>query len=133
MDTDQIQQLFMNIMLNAVQSMEDEGGGTLSVSSKVKKLNSTELQRDSTGTLSSGDRVVWVEIKDTGHGIDEKGLGKVFDPFYTTRPLGKGTGLGLTVSLNIIRNHDASIDIRNRDEGGVSVLMMFRAKEVTEE
>ena len=133
MDTDQIQQLFMNIMLNAVQSMEDEGGGTLSVSSKVKKLNSTELQRDSTGTLSSGDRVVWVEIKDTGHGIDEKGLGKVFDPFYTTRPLGKGTGLGLTVSLNIIRNHDASIDIRNRDERGVSVLMMFRAKEVTEE
>ncbi len=50
MDTDQIQQLFMNIMLNAVQSMEDEGGGTLSVCSKVKKLNGIELQRDSTGT-----------------------------------------------------------------------------------
>ena len=133
MDTDQIQQLFMNIMLNAVQSMENEGGGMLLVSSKVKKLNSIELQRDSTGALSSGDRVVWVEINDTGHGIDEKDLGKIFDPFYTTRPLGKGTGLGLTVSLNIIRNHHASIDIRNRDEGGVSVLMMFRAKEVTEE
>ena len=132
-DTDQIQQLFMNIMLNAVQSMEDEGGGTLSVSSKVKKLTSAELLRDSTGTLSSGDRVVWVEIKDTGHGIDEKSLSRVFDPFYTTRPLGKGTGLGLTVSLNIIRNHHASIDIRNHDAGGVSVLIMFRAKEVTEE
>jgi len=132
-DTDQIQQLFMNIMLNAVQSMEDEGGGTLSVSSKVKKLTSAELLRDSTGTLSSGDRVVWVEIKDTGHGIDEKSLSRVFDPFYTTRPLGKGTGLGLTVSLNIIRNHHASIDIRNRDAGGVSVLIMFRAKEVTGE
>ena len=132
-DTDQIQQLFMNIMLNAVQSMEDEGGGTLSVSSKVKKLTSTELQRDSTGTLSSGDRVVWVEIKDTGHGIDDKNISKLFDPFYTTRPLGKGTGLGLTVSLNIIRNHHASIDIRNHDAGGVSVLIMFRAKEVTEE
>ena len=132
-DTDQIQQLFMNIMLNAVQSMEDEGGGTLSVISKVKKLNSTELQRDSSGTLSSGDRVVWVEIKDTGHGIDDKNISKLFDPFYTTRALGKGTGLGLTVSLNIIRNHHASIDIRNHDAGGVSVLIMFRAKEVTEE
>lgn len=132
-DADQVQQLFMNILLNAVQSMEDEGGGTLSVSSKVKKLNSTELQRDSTGTLSSGDRVVWVEIKDTGHGIDDKSFSKLFDPFYTTRPLGKGTGLGLTVSLNIIRNHHASIDIRNRDAGGVSVVMMFRAKEETEE
>jgi len=96
-------------------------------------LNSTELQRDSTGTLSSGDRVVWVEIKDTGHGIDDKSFSKLFDPFYTTRPLGKGTGLGLTVSLNIIRKHHASIDIRNRDAGGVSVVMMFRAKEVTEE
>jgi len=132
-DADQVQQLFMNILLNAVQSMEDERGGTLSVSSKVKKLNSTELQRDSTGTLSSGDRVVWVEIKDTGHGIDDKSFSKLFDPFYTTRPLGKGTGLGLTVSLNIIRKHHASIDIRNRDAGGVSVVMMFRAKEVTEE
>ena len=132
-DTDQVQQLFMNILLNAVQSMEDEGGGTLSVSSKVKKLNSTELQSDSTGNLSSGDRVVWVEIKDTGHGIDDKSFSKLFDPFYTTRPLGKGTGLGLTVSLNIIRKHHASIDIRNRDAGGVSVVMMFRVKEVTEE
>ena len=132
-DTDQVQQLFMNILLNAVQSMEDEGGGMLSVSSKVKKLNSTELQRDSTGNLSTGDRVVWVEIKDTGHGIDDKSFSKLFDPFYTTRPLGKGTGLGLTVSLNIIRKHHASIDIRNRDAGGVSVVMMFKAKEATEE
>ena len=77
--------------------------------------------------------MVWVEIQDTGYGIDGESLGKIYDPFYTTRPLGKGTGLGLTVSLNIIRNHHASIDIRNRDEGGVSVVVMFRAKEVTEE
>lgn len=129
MDMDQIQQLFMNIMLNAVQSMEEEREGTLSVSSKQLNLNNIDLLRDALGIFKNGDRVVWVEIKDTGHGIDDKNLGKIFNPFYTTRPLGQGTGLGLTVSLNIIRNHDASIHLRNREQGGISVVMMFRTYE----
>jgi signal transduction histidine kinase len=123
MDMDQIQQLLMNIMLNAIQAMEENG--TLSVDCHAKILDSKDLQRDNSDTFAAGDSVVWVEVRDTGHGIDERNLGKVFDPFFTTRPVGEGTGLGLAVSLNIIRNHGASIDICNRKEGGVSVVMIF--------
>lgn len=130
MDVDQIQQVIMNIMLNAIQSMEDEG--VLSIHCELKKLNTTDLMRDATATFNSGDSVIWVEIKDTGHGIDDKSLPRIFDPFFTTRPLGEGTGLGLTVSANIIRNHGASIHIRNRDKDGVSAVMIFGTKEVTE-
>jgi signal transduction histidine kinase len=123
MDVDQIQQLFMNIVLNAIQSMTGEG--VLSVDCSTRRLRQADLQRDSTGSFREGDTVVWIEINDTGHGIEEQDLGKLYDPFFTTRPLGEGTGLGLTVSLNIVRTHNASINIQNRKAGGASVVVML--------
>jgi signal transduction histidine kinase len=123
MDVDQIQQLFMNIVLNAIQSMTGEG--VLSVNCSTRRLRQADLQRDSTGSFREGDTVVWIEINDTGHGIKEQDLGKLYDPFFTTRPLGEGTGLGLTVSLNIVRAHNASINIQNREAGGASVVVML--------
>ena len=84
-----------------------------------------DLRRDTTDSFHEGDTVVWIEINDTGHGIEEPDLGKLYDPFFTTRPLGEGTGLGLTVSLNIVRTHNASINIQNRKAGGASVVVML--------
>lgn len=126
MDVDQIQQLFMNITLNAIQSMS--GGGVLSVDCSTRRLTPLDLHRDSTNAFREGDTVMWVEIKDTGHGIETADLKKLYDPFFTTRPLGEGTGLGLTVSQNIIRTHNASIHIRNRTPVGVSVVVILRTE-----
>jgi signal transduction histidine kinase len=64
-----------------------------------------------------GDRIVTVEISDTGHGITEKNADKLFDPFYSTKSTDKGTGLGLTVTRSIVEMHRGIITIENRNDG----------------
>jgi signal transduction histidine kinase len=125
-DRNKIQQVFINLFMNAVQAME--GGGSLRVTTRQKDLSIDECGRFLPGKyrFSVGDSVVMVEIADTGPGIPENKLDKLFDPFFTTKPIGKGTGLGLSISRKIIELHDAMIDIRNREEGGVVVKLLFK-------
>jgi signal transduction histidine kinase len=73
-----------------------------------------------------GDRVVIVAIEDTGTGIPEDKIDKLFEPFFTTKPTGIGTGLGLSVTRNIIDLHKAVINIMNRKAGGASVSIIFK-------
>ncbi len=89
-DIHQIQQVLINLMLNAIQAMED--GGTLSVRTFLRE----------------GDGV-GIEVRDTGIGIPGAHLKKIFDPFFTTKS--EGTGLGLSISLKILENHGATIDV----------------------
>ena len=125
-DRNKIQQVFINLFMNAVQAME--GGGSLTVTTRQKDLSRDDCGRFPPGKhqFSVGDSVVMVEIADTGPGIPENKLDKLFDPFFTTKPIGKGTGLGLSISRKIIELHDAMIDIRNREKGGVVVKLLFK-------
>lgn len=93
-DSQQLQQVFANIILNAKDAML--GGGRLRVH---------------TGTDSSSGRWVTVTFSDNGKGIREEYLGKVFEPFFTTREVGQGTGLGLSVSYGIIKDHGGDIEV----------------------
>ncbi len=93
-----IEQVFLNLLTNAVQAIEGEG------EIGVK-------------TECSGDRVV-VEIADSGPGIPEHLLQRVFEPFFTTKEVGKGTGLGLSISYNIVRQHGGALTVRNKPGGG---------------
>jgi two-component system, sporulation sensor kinase E len=95
-DPDQLKQVFLNLITNAVQSME-ETGGTIDLS-----------------VFEQGDFVV-VTVSDTGPGIPADHLGKVFDPFYSTRDA--GTGLGLTIVHRIIDEHDGHIEVESSAEG----------------
>lgn len=88
-DIHQIQQVLINLMLNAIQAMED--GGTLSIRTFLADRNG-----------------VGIEVRDTGIGIPRAHLKKVFDPFFTTKS--EGTGLGLSISAKILENHGATID-----------------------
>ena len=125
LDASKLQQVFINLFMNAAHAMEREG--LLQVITQLKTLNDeADLSRDNENRFKQGETVLWVEVRDNGPGIINKDTSKIFDPFYTTKPVGEGTGLGLSVSRNIINLHQGSIDIRNHQEGGASVVMMFQ-------
>jgi PAS domain S-box-containing protein len=96
---DQIQQVFVNILLNAVD--------TISESSNKKKNNSIVSRSYKT------DEHVMITFSDTGMGIAEENIGKVFEPFFTTKKEGKGTGLGLWVSYGIIKSFQGDVKIKS--------------------
>ncbi len=126
LDTDKISQVFVNLLTNAVHAMD--GGGTLTVRTFAKQLTGVGPNVADTRSESFrvGGTIVVAEIDDTGPGIPEDKLGKIFEPFYTTKPTGKGTGLGLSVVKTIIDLHGATIDLRNLHEGGARVTIMFQ-------
>ena len=94
-DENQIEQVVMNIALNAAEAMN--GQGILSVSSGV----------------SQGGDFVEVRVSDTGMGIPQENLSKIFDPFFTTKDPQRGTGLGLSVSYGIIQKHHGDIIVES--------------------
>ncbi|MBI3448046.1 MAG: response regulator [Acidobacteria bacterium] len=99
-DFHQLQQVFINILVNAHQAMMERGGGKL-------KITSREV-----------DGFVRFEIRDDGPGISEENLSRIFDPFFTTKEVGQGTGLGLSICYGIIEEHHGRISARNHPEGG---------------
>jgi len=104
LDSGKVKQVLINVFMNAIQAMGD--GGTLS----VKTFLGMEAAE---GPDVDGGGVV-VEIEDTGNGIPEDKLERMFEPFFTTKGVGSGTGLGLSVSRNIIEMHRGTIRIGNR-------------------
>ena len=69
---------------------------------------------------------VIVEFNDTGSGIPATEIDSIYDPFFTTKPTGQGTGLGLTVSRKVVELHGGTLDISNRSEGGVSAKVLLK-------
>ncbi len=105
----QIQQIIMNLCVNAAHAMEPDGG-ILAV-----ELASTTLGAGRTGQSTSappGD-YVRLSISDTGCGIPAELLSKIFDPFFTTKEVNKGTGLGLSVVLGLVRQHGGEISVES--------------------
>lgn len=94
----QINQVFMNILINGSQAIEERG------EIKIK--------------TRADDNFVEIQISDTGIGIPKENIIKIFDPFFTTKEVGKGTGLGLNVSYKIIKNHNGSIEVESEEGKG---------------
>lgn len=104
-DPDQIQQVCFNIILNAIQAMPQGGNLTIRVSQTVPRH-----QRED----SIKDQYIKIEIVDRGVGIQPEHLQKLFDPFFSTKEVGKGTGLGLTVCYSITKNHGGWIHVKSQ-------------------
>ncbi|MBW2637801.1 MAG: PAS domain S-box protein [Deltaproteobacteria bacterium] len=106
LDPDRMNQIFLNLYLNAIQAM-DEGG-----------VLTTDLSQD-------GVKEIKIVISDTGKGIVRKDLGKVFDPYYTTKP--SGTGLGLAIVHRIVEAHRGEIKVESKQGIGTTVTIILPA------
>jgi len=95
-DSAQLQQVFVNIILNAAEAMDGKGLLTLSTS------------------LNEDGSHIEVQFSDTGHGIKEEDKKRLFEPFFSTKEVGKGTGLGLAISYSIIQKHKGTIEVRSQ-------------------
>ncbi len=116
-DSAQMKQAFLNILMNAIDAMPN--GGTLTVSvvrhSEAKPKNPTE--RDPS-PVSGGLRMTAITISDTGCGIPKDKIGHIFDPFYTNKE--QGTGLGLAITHSIIEKNRGKIEVQSQEGIGTS-------------
>ena len=111
-DQGQIEQVLLNLFVNAWQAMS--GGGNLFVETENLVLNADDVR---SLEIKPG-RYVKISVSDTGVGMDASIRERIFDPFFSTREVGKGTGLGLASSYGIIRNHGGIIDVKSEKGKG---------------
>lgn len=120
-DATQIHQVMINLCTNATHAMEEKGG-FLSV--EVINIHLTDETTFDLGELSRGD-YVQITVQDTGTGIDSATQKKIFDPYYTSKETGKGTGMGLAVVQGIILNHKGAISVHSEINKGTSIKVLF--------
>jgi signal transduction histidine kinase len=99
-----LQQVFINILLNSIQAMKD-------------------LSRENVVTIRTGpgpDGYIRIDFSDTGIGIKPEDMKHIFDPFYTTKPVGRGTGLGLSLVYGIIRTHAGYVEVKSEINVGTT-------------
>ncbi len=94
----ELNQVFLNILVNAGHAIVEQGVITI--------------------RTGLDDTQVWIEIADTGHGIDPAHVQRIFDPFFPTKPIGHGTGLGLSLSYGIVKRHNGRIEVESEQGRG---------------
>jgi len=102
-DRNQLQQVLVNLLMNAIQA--SKSGDTINISTQEK------------------NGFIEIIISDQGTGIENKNKDKIFDPFFTTKSVGEGSGLGLSISIGIMQYHNGSLTLTNKPEGGVNAIM----------
>ena len=102
-DRHRIGQAFLNLILNAIDAMPD--GGALHIS------------------CAQSEKYLVTRVRDTGCGIPEAQIGRIFDPFYTTKEVGEGTGLGLSITYGIVEEHSGRIAVESREGEGTEFVV----------
>jgi len=108
-DPSQLQQVFLNIINNAIEAHEEKAGGVVTVS--------TATAKDNAGVV--------ITVEDTGSGIRDSDMGKIFDPFFTTKSPGRGTGLGLSICYSIVKQLGGQIHVESEVGKGAVFILTF--------
>jgi PAS domain S-box-containing protein len=128
-DPSQIHQIIMNLCTNAYQSM-GERGGKLDVNLVSVNISTENLKEYP--NLEPGP-YLQLSVSDTGHGIDQTILDRIFDPYFTTRGPGEGTGVGLSVVHGIVKSFKGDIKVSSRKDEGTTFDVFFPVAEVSKE
>ena len=130
-DSGQIQQLIMNLVINAGEAIPEGRPGVVKVRTQVCQLTALQLLEYVNGELLSPGRYVVLEVIDTGSGMDKAIQSRIFDPFFTTKFTGRG--LGLAATLGIIRRHNGAIRLDSELGRGTSFQVLLQASAVSPE
>ncbi len=120
-DKPQIHQVLMNILVNALHAMEGKGG-KLNIRSNNEFVDKKRLKPYN--NLREGNYVV-ITISDTGHGMNNETLQRIFEPFFTNKEIGEGTGLGLAIVHGIVKNHNGFIEVTSKPGVGTVFRIYF--------
>ncbi|MCX8056878.1 MAG: PAS domain S-box protein [Ignavibacteria bacterium] len=112
---DQLQQVFLNILINAIDALCVDADRLIYFDSKPQIVCKTYKDTNK----------VYISISDNGIGIPESAIDKIFDPFYTTKKVGEGTGLGLWVSYNIIKSFQGEIQVNSSEGEGATFTIIL--------
>lgn len=134
-DQGQLEQVIINLAVNARDAMKE--GGLLSiVTSQVDITNHQSFTQGwhfpAEDEIISSGRYIQIDIEDTGHGIPQEILDKVFEPFFSTKEVGSGTGLGLATVLGIVKQTEGYLLVKSNPDNGTSFRILFAAQEEVE-
>ena len=114
-DAHKLQSVFVNILQNGIDAIEDDGDIQISTSRRIRE----------SAAMLGGSEVIAIQFSDTGSGIPESALPKIFDPFFTTKEPGKGMGLGLSLCHRIIESFHGEIDVESAPGKGTDVMVFL--------
>jgi CheY-like chemotaxis protein len=118
-DAGQIEQVLINLAVNAKDAMQ--GGGRLTISTGLEEMDDEYVALYGYGKPG---RYALIKVSDTGHGMDAETQQKIFEPFFTTKSMGEGTGLGLAITYGIIKQHGGFINVYS-EPGQGSVFKIY--------
>ncbi len=107
-DANQLQQVFVNLLMNSIQAMPKGGNVIVAMTTSLEKPQDYEKPESS---------FMKIEISDEGGGIEPENMKNIFTPFFTTKAMGAGTGLGLSIAHEILQEHHGWITVRNVEKG----------------
>jgi PAS domain S-box-containing protein len=127
-DVAQVQQIVMNLVINGAEAIGDQRG-TVLVTTGVRELDDAATHQLQIGERITPGRYVFVEVQDTGAGMDEVTLAKIFDPFFTTKFTGRG--LGLAAVQGIVRSHRGAVNVSSTPGQGTVFTVLFPPSNAT--
>ncbi|MDP1763369.1 MAG: ATP-binding protein, partial [Sediminibacterium sp.] len=112
-----IGRVILNLITNAFYAVNEKNASAISAGQKYEPTVSVSTKR-------VNDKVE-IRVKDNGNGIPQKVLDKIFQPFFTTKPTGQGTGLGLSLSYDIVKAHGGEIKVESKEGEGATFIIQL--------